>query len=820
MSTSTKQDCSAEPYNKDLSLILHPDFDTCSLSASQQDKGALVLHKLSLFPFLQDWTDNYGAYINHAPFLIGLSIETPNRRREFTDITYNVLKCGMPSNGRRSFCKKDKLCAYCASVKGKNLQAKLLTNAPWTDGYRFYSLTYSYKSCFSLDLTTSDQLLHHWTLAKDYVQALYKSKLIHGYSLSEELAINNIQGAWVRPHSHFLLRCDQELSLAELPPVDPSVSLDLVEISTVKHYINQTHYMCKPLDYATQYQIELSLGAAPSFLNSQLQFLLERYLYTISKRRKVVSAGCFRPVYNRCVDRIPKARIPKKRVRKASRKSKSPTKELKPVAEVAKIEKDTDTDMNSEDIFNATTLQLKQAANFHGPLSPAPQLSSAVPPVPPVEKKKKSFVAPALLGGGVLAGGAYLADKYFNNGSGMKSISNFFSPKPPSASSQAFQSNPGDFLARKFNPSRGFVPTDNQGNPFNLQGGYANPYDPVSYQASTGQAFSPAELNNQPKDPFSFVPPVVDNALLAGFGVQMAAQGAGGLHGGASKLTPFVTSNPVAQAVGNSAVGQTIGRGLDPAVQAGNKAVNAVKAFAATPAGSVASKGLGAVGTGVGTFYNASAAHELGSNPLVDMRWWTNGGRDDWESPMSPAQRKLQAGLASAVTGAGSINPAVGAAVGLPVMAANMKAQGLQDRLNLTQNVHSLMQNDATTLAAARYSYQNAPPELKDAFRRDYLKKALGVIKKTTYNEEISQAYKSQLPQQGNLQYHLNEARKLDPSKFRLYDDIMAGKDQSDENAYNQSLMPNLARKVFRGWNNDIYDNDNSRGNMFSFLAK
>ena len=661
MHTSSNPQSSAEPYNKDLSLILHPDFDTCSLSASQQDKGALVLHKLSLFPFLQDWTDNYGAYINHAPFLIGLSIETPNRRREFTDITYNVLKCGMPSNGRRSFCKKDKLCAYCASVKGKNLQAKLLTNAPWTDGYRFYSLTYSYRNCFSLDLTTSDQLLHHWTLAKDYVQALYKSKLIHGYSLSEELAVNNIQGAWVRPHSHFLIRCDQELSLAELPPVDPSVSLDLVEISTVKHYINQTHYMCKPLDYATQYQIELSLGADPSFLNSQLQFLLERYLYTISKRRKVVSAGCFRPVYNRCVDRIPKARTPKKRVR--TRKSKSPTKELKPVAEVAKIEKDTDTDMNSEDIFNATTLQLKQAAAAAGFLKRAAVAPAAVPTPAPAAVPTVS--APP----GPPPPGKLLRNRQEQIYAGFKGI-----VQPDLA--RRFTGTQGSHFDYTNNNNEQVEQYDSIGDVFGKDTPHRAPFQ-------GDVAFSDAERNNSPASIYNRVPGAVDEGLLYALLGHSAAKPAALAVGGANSMlqTPF---------------------SLPPAA---SKALPFLE------------KTMGRLNLGANVYWNGKSADSFGRNPLVDFREYADGLHDRWDKPaMTMPQRALQSSLLAGLASTASFIPgSPNLALLAGLQAADYKVKNMSERLANTSSVYQELQDDTSRLAHLDGIQQKVETQLRQA---------------------------------------------------------------------------------------------------------
>lgn len=135
------------------------------------------------------------------------------------------------------------------------------------DGNWFF-MTGSYKGSLGMNSSTEAYIwLDYWTLYKESLEVMMSEKLIRGFHVVEELAVNNILEVSVLPHVHAVIDADEvdaEMVLEAVESVKTSsgdkyalmLASDVVvdPITSQESLMDRLRYIYKPINLVTAYE--------------------------------------------------------------------------------------------------------------------------------------------------------------------------------------------------------------------------------------------------------------------------------------------------------------------------------------------------------------------------------------------------------------------------------------------------------------------------------------------------------------------------------------------------------------------------------------
>lgn len=731
-------------------MVLHPTFMLNDLDEEQRSKLGLVEFKLAQFPHLLNKSELPGSYISHSPYWVMSSIPVL-RTGHWHDITEQVLKCGLPVEGVRRWCLKDKLCSCCAGFASGRLYNSATSNAPYQpEHYFYYHITWTPSANYDYELTTTDEFHALWDTARRYVEGLRTSGLIAGYCYGEELYISNILSKQVYPHSHFVVAALEPLHVESgttyiRTAISPELgaatgNLSIVPIDSAAQYKNALRYLIKPLDFNRQYKAEIAAGALPAELNSSLEGLIGKYLAVVSGRRKHGRIGIYRtrkgPTAKQLTAQLTAA--PRRRGRPVGAKDKSPRKkQLKSAVQPATI--NTEQVNNSESIFLSTTagLMAKRAQQQIQAIAAPSSVPMPVPQDPKSRRNRWRNVGLGLAGG---LGAAYLGDKYLNDGKALNSIQRYFSPP---TSTERYAPRSPEYIANKYR----LTAPQNWNEPFEQT---------KQLEASRPQLPSPLTTTANTLGLASLVGG-------AGRGAAWAGSKIPGVPAVASKVTSL----------------------LPTAVKA-TKAVSPV---------------WGAVSRVGNPLFAGVSGYDLGTNPDVGFAPETQAGQN---------RQGLATGTAlAALNVAGKLNPITGLASAFGPPLVDMRVNQIRNVLDNNESGLSMLDSHSRLLAGLREGVLRNKAE-----PREYYREALKAVRPALVlgegGEKARYEYANRLRNQSGIHHFLREAERLSGKKIPSLDELLGSPEQStllNTTSNFQKFKDNLM-----GGKGNVIDSERSKG--------
>lgn len=181
-------------------------------------------------------------------------------------------RCGMKGfTGRRGVCTKRLFCTACAYSKFAQVYDR------FRDAYSagtYYSVTFSFDFP-ALQWEDRNEAEHYWEAADYALEKLIRAKKVDGAVLSREMSIRGFAPLRIHPHAHAVVLCDQFQGAFDMEqeihdymaeyqqshvdnPRRPNV--EVVVIEDVDEFENKFHYLFKPIDIKSQYEVASTLG--------------------------------------------------------------------------------------------------------------------------------------------------------------------------------------------------------------------------------------------------------------------------------------------------------------------------------------------------------------------------------------------------------------------------------------------------------------------------------------------------------------------------------------------------------------------------------
>ncbi len=352
------------------------------------------------------------------------------------DFTYARQMCYCGTTGtsfkKATPCSKWKYCDRCANRKRQFFHNKYA---------HVYACTP--ENCYHVTLTLADkvkfvegnhkQIIENWDKLNDYVDLMYKHKMISGALVVEEAAFDSYYPTpIINPHVHMLCTAKHLQSF-----VSDDIKVEVKLINDSEHWVDRINYIFKPINFFSAYHHEYTAENGVQ-VNRNFRDMLEAHREVILNRNQTRAIGTFHARNKAAICESTKAIKDKKKSLQAPQKKINYSKKYM-------------FDDFSAGFKDKLTQTVKEAAD---------------------QKSRPWYKNPWVLGAGGLAGaaGLYGAGKYFNGGDNpinkyygagvdkylVDPINNLFKGSPPPESPR---NNPPGLAP--LNADRGGVPMAN-----------------------------------------------------------------------------------------------------------------------------------------------------------------------------------------------------------------------------------------------------------------------------------------------------------------------------------------------------------------------